>query len=141
VAAVCVVGILAGAGLAWERHRAAAQARAELASVRFDLNQAQVELRRMREERDALHRESTEQKLQLQQIQAEMANARSFVEAEKAVSARLREEMVKMREEFAKLAKGGRPSTQPRASTISPRPMTVVPAAPGQAYGAPRRAQ
>jgi hypothetical protein len=112
VAAVCVLGILAGAGLAWERHRAAAQARAELASVRFDLNQAQLELRRMREERDALHRESTEQKLQLQQMQAETAHARSFVEAEKAVSARLREEIVKIKEDFAKGGKPRPPSTR-----------------------------
>jgi predicted RNase H-like nuclease (RuvC/YqgF family) len=112
VAAVCVLGILASAGLAWERHQAAAQARAEAASVRSDLNQAQVDLRRMREERDALHRESTEQKLQLQQLQAEMTHARSFVEAEKAVSARLREDMVKMKEDFAKGGKPRPPSTR-----------------------------
>ena len=123
MAAVCVLGILAGAGLAWERHQAAAQARSELAGVRSELNQAQLELRRMREERDALHRESTEQKLQLQQIQAEMANARSFVEAEKAVSARLREDIVKIKEEFAK---GGKPRPgQPRITAISPRPLST----------------
>jgi hypothetical protein len=34
-------------------------------------------------------------------LQAEMTNARAFVEAEKAVSARLREDMAKMKEEFA----------------------------------------
>jgi septal ring factor EnvC (AmiA/AmiB activator) len=123
VAAACVLGILAGAGLAWERHQSAAQARAELASVRSDLSQAQLDLRRTREERDTLHRASTEQKLQLQQMQAEMTHARSFVEAEKAVSARLRDEIVKIKEEFAK---GGKPRPgQPRTTAISPRPLST----------------
>jgi septal ring factor EnvC (AmiA/AmiB activator) len=112
VAAVLGLGVLAGAGLAWERHQAATQARAELAGLRADLGRAQLELRRMGEERDKLHRESTEHKLQLQQLQAEMVNAKSFVEAEKAVSARLRDDIVKLKEAFAKGGKPRPPSTR-----------------------------
>jgi septal ring factor EnvC (AmiA/AmiB activator) len=132
--AACVLGILAGAGVAWERHGAATQARAELAGLRADLDQVQVQLRRMREERDTLHRESTEQKLHLQQLQAEMANARSFLEAEKAVSARLREEITKMKEAFAKAGRAG--AAPPRPMVVRPQPMTVVPGPRGSAVGA-----
>lgn len=67
-------------------------------------------------------------------IQAEMANARSFLEAEKAVSARLREEITKMKEAFAKAGRAD--AAPPRPMAVRPQPMTVVPGPRGSAVGA-----
>ena len=49
----------------------------------------------------ALRRQFSEHEMALHQLQAEMVNARAFVDAERAVSARLRGELAKMKEQLA----------------------------------------
>jgi hypothetical protein len=55
----------------------------------------------------------------LNQLPAEMVNARAFVEAEKAVSTRVREELAKVKEEYAAALRAGRAvQVRPAAPTL-----------------------
>jgi hypothetical protein len=75
----------------------------------------------------------------LNQLQAEMVNARAFVDAERAVSARLRQELGKMKEEFAAALRAGRSAqsrnTGPAAPMLirQPQQPMVIRQAPGGA--------
>ena len=75
----------------------------------------------------------------LNQLQAEMVNARAFIDAERAVSARLRAELVKMKEEYATALRTGRSAQSKTAAPAGPmlirqpqQPM-VIRAVPGGA--------
>jgi septal ring factor EnvC (AmiA/AmiB activator) len=77
------------------------QTKSALNSANGELQKARTDLKGALDELVSLRKQYSEQQMALGQLQAEMANARAFVEAEKAVSARLREDIAKMKEEFA----------------------------------------
>ena len=105
VAAVAAAG---AGGLAWLKNKEAIEARSALAGAKSELQKTAADLGTTRDELVALRKQFAEQQMALNQLQAEMTNARTFLEAEKAVSARLREELAKTKEEFATALKAGR---------------------------------
>lgn len=123
MAAVCTIAALAAAGFAWQRHEALAATEVELTRINAELQKASTDLRSKSAELEALRKQAAEQEMALGQLQAELAAAKSFVEAEKAVAVRLREELAN-----AKETKG---------RTVQPRPTALRAAPAGRAAGAP----
>ena len=98
VLAVAAVGAVAFGAWQYQQH---AQTRAALRAANADLQKARSDLKSTQDELISLHKRYAEQELALQQLQAEMATARAFVEAEKAVGARLRDDLAKQKEDSA----------------------------------------
>jgi septal ring factor EnvC (AmiA/AmiB activator) len=98
VLALAAVGAVAFGGLQYQEH---AQTRSALRAANADLQKTRSDLKSAQDELISLRKRYSEQELALQQLQAEMATARAFVEAEKAVGARLRDELAKQKEESA----------------------------------------
>jgi peptidoglycan hydrolase CwlO-like protein len=142
--AMAVVAILAGVAAAaagayaWMQHQDLAQTKAALNGANSELQKTRSDLTATQAELVALRKEFSEQQMALNQLQAEMANARAFVEAEKAISARLRAELVKMKEQFATALRAGRgaPSRNTPAPPMlvrEPQQPMVIRAVPGGA--------
>ena len=98
VLALAAVGAVAFGGWQYQQH---AQTRSALRAANAELQKTRGELKSAEDELVSLRKRYSEQELALQQLQAEMATARAFVEAEKAVGARLRDEMAKQKEDSA----------------------------------------
>jgi len=107
VAVVAALAAVAAGGFAWQQHQAHLEAKAARASAQAELQKTSTDLKTTQDELIALRRQFSEQEMALNQLQAEMVNARAFVDAERAVGARLRADLAKMKEEYA---------TAPRAS-------------------------
>lgn len=128
--AVIVLAVIAlgAAGLAWQQHRALAGAQAELAMAKSDLQKAQAEARAKDAAAETARKEAAAHKAALDQQQAEFRATQSFLETERALSARLRDELERAKE---MIASGGRPrGGQPQASQSAPPgyvPMLVRP--------------
>jgi septal ring factor EnvC (AmiA/AmiB activator) len=146
VTAVLLIATLAAGGLAWQQHQLLRNARSELARTNDELQRTKDLIRAMDVTLAALRKEAAEQKMALDQLQADLNIARTNVETEKAVSARLRDENAKLKESVAVLARMRGRSEAPPAlpsvapSTAPPRPM-LAPGGRGTAAGAPQRAQ
>jgi peptidoglycan hydrolase CwlO-like protein len=118
---VCLAAALAAAGFAWQRNQALEATKAELAGANSQLQKAKSDIGSLAAELEALRKESAEQKMAAEQLRAEVTTAKAFLEAEKGLALRLREELAK-----AQLA--GRPRAAPPApARVQP---SVVPAQP-----------
>ena len=143
---VAVLAALAAVGagaFAWMQRLELMQTKSALNSANAELQKTRADLKGTQDELISLRKQYAEQQMALNQLQAEMANARAFVEAEKAVSARLREDMAKMKDEFATALRAARAS-QGRFATptlADPPPARVVRGQRGVNIGAPSPAQ
>lgn len=143
LAAVFAVGAAAAGFLAWQAGSDLGRARSDLSSAKAGLDQARTELAAARKETAALSKEMSEQKIVVDQLRAERETARTFLEAEQAIGARLRADLALAKEQLAVLARnrpGG--ASFPLPVLIRPQPM-VIKAAPsqGSAVGNPVAAQ
>jgi septal ring factor EnvC (AmiA/AmiB activator) len=121
VAIAAVIAAVAGAGFAWQRNQALEKTKAELASTNSQMQKAKDDMLAMRVETEALRKEFAEQKLAAERSRADLASAQSYLDAEKAVGARLREELLKTKEQ---LASAGRPRSA-QAAQVNPGAPTV----------------
>jgi hypothetical protein len=139
IAAASVVIAIAAGVFGFLRDREANASAAEVTSLKAEVQKARADLNAAQVERDSLRKETTELKLEARQLRAAADVAEQFLAAEKAVSARLREDLAMT---AARLAAAG--TRQPRASdTIPPGvlppgivrferpPPAVIRAAPG----------
>ena len=124
-AASLVIAVAAGA-VAFARHQAASTAAAEVASLKAEAQKAQADLKVARAERDALRKEAAELELQARQLRSAADVAGRFLEAEKAVSARLREDLAMA---SARLAAAGSRQTRP-SDALAPRLVPLQRSAP-----------
>ncbi len=108
VAVVAALAAVAAGGFAWHQYQAHLETRTALARAQADLQKATTDLKMAQDELIALRRQFSEQEMALNQLQAEMVNARAFVDAERAVGARLRADLGKMKEEYATALRAGR---------------------------------
>ena len=127
IAALLALATVAAAALAWHENQELATTRAELAAANGQLQQARAELQAGQNELAGLRKEALAAKLAMEQMQADVTSARSFLEAEKAVGARLRDDLAK--------AKAQPPRFGP-PTAVSPRPTTIRAAPAGTAVGA-----
>jgi len=139
VAVVAALAAVAAGGFAWQQHQAHFETRTALASAQAELQKATTDLKTRQDELIALRRQFSEQEMALNQLQAEMVNARAFIDAERAVSARLRGEVARMKEEYATALRTGRSGQSRNAAPAAPmlirqpqQPM-VIRAVPGGA--------
>jgi hypothetical protein len=108
VAAVAALAAVAAGGFAWHEYQAHLETRTALARAQAELQKTATDLKTTQDDLIALRRQFSEQEMALNQLQAEMVNARAFVDAERAVSARLRADLAKMKEESATARRAGR---------------------------------
>ena len=101
VAVVAVLAVVAAGGFAWHQYQAHLETRTALARAQAELQKSTADLKAAQNDLIALRRQFSEHEMALHQLQAEMVNARAFVDAERAVSARLRGELAKMKEQLA----------------------------------------
>lgn len=147
IAAASIVIAIAAGVFAFLRDQAAATAAAQVASLKAEAQKAQADLNAAQTERDALRKEAAELNLATQQLRAAAEVAGQFLAAERAVSARLREDLAMA---SARLAAAGtrqqRPSDALPPGVLPPGlvpfqrpPPVAVRAAPGgaAAVGAP----
>jgi septal ring factor EnvC (AmiA/AmiB activator) len=111
--AVAAVLVVAAGAFAWQRHQSLAQTKAELARVNSELQRTRSDLQAARGELATLQRQAAEQKLALDQLQADLSTARAFLEAEKGIGARLRDELLKAKEERSGGAKARTAKAKP----------------------------
>ena len=143
---VAVLAALAAAGagaFGWMQHQEHRQTKSALNSANSELQKTRSDLKVASDELVSLRKQYSEQQMALNQLQAEMANARTFLEAEKAVSARLREDMAKLKEDFATALRAARASqgrfAQP--ALVDSPPTRVIQGRRGAAIAAPAPAQ
>ncbi|HXR58845.1 MAG TPA: hypothetical protein VN747_05970 [Burkholderiales bacterium] len=94
LAAVLALAALAAGGFAWHTRQALSETRRELAGVKSQLEKTQGELKTAQVEAETRRKQAEAQKAALEQAQAEVNAARHFLEAERAMNTRLREELV-----------------------------------------------
>jgi hypothetical protein len=116
IAAASIVIAMAAGVFAFQRHQVAETAAAQAASLKAEAEKAQADLKAARAERDALRKEAAELKLAADELRAAAEVAGKFLEAERAVSARLREDLAMT---SARLAAAG--------SRQQPRPPEAFP--------------
>jgi len=115
IAAASIVIAIAAGVFAFLRDQAADAAAARVGSLEAEAQKAQADLNAARTERDALSKERAQLTLEAQQLRAAAEVAGRFLEAEKAVSARLREDLAMASARLAAAA-----TRQPRASDALP---------------------
>lgn len=98
---VALLVAMAAGGFAWQRDQALEEASAELARVISELQKAKAEVRAMTADVAAARKELVEHKIAVDQLRTELTTAQSFLASEKAVGARLREELGKTKEQLA----------------------------------------
>jgi uncharacterized protein HemX len=101
VAVLAALAVVGAGGFAWHQYQAHFETRTLLARAQAERQKSTTDLKAAQDELVALRRQFSEQEMALNQLQAEMVNARAFVDAEKAISARLRGELAKMKEQSA----------------------------------------
>jgi hypothetical protein len=143
---VVVIAAVAAAGLAWQRTQALEEAQAALASANSLLQKTRSELRSVTAEVAPLRKESAEQKATIEQQRVELASAKSFLDAERASTIRVREELTLAKEQIAFMARSRATQSAPPFALPMPvrPPPAVIRAAPsgsGAAVGAPAPAR
>lgn len=116
VAAACAAAAVAAGGLAFTQYQAAAAATARVAQLEADAKKAQADLAAAQKDRDAARKESADLKAEAQQLRAAADSAAQFLEMEKAISTRLREDLAMA---SARLAASGK-SQQRSTDTLPP---------------------
>ena len=101
VAVAAALAAVAAGGFAWHQYQAHFETRTSLARAQAERQKSSTDFKAAQDELIALRRQFSEQEMALNQLQAEMVNARAFVDAERAISARLRGELAKMKEQLA----------------------------------------
>lgn len=137
ISALSIAIAIAAGVFAFQRNQAADAAQAKVASLQAEAQKAQAEMKAAQSERDALRKEAADLKLEAQELRSAAEVAGKFLESEKAVSTRLREDLAMVN---ARLAAAGTRQQPQRAidmlppellrPAITPRPM-VIRAAPG----------
>jgi len=142
VAVVFVILALAAVAFAWQKHRALETAQLELADTTARLQKAEAKIKPLEASVEALRKESATQQQALEQARAELASAKTFLEAEKDSGARLREDLARTKEQLAALVAAASrprsPQTMPSSSIptlVRPVPMRIAPAVSGKAVG------
>jgi septal ring factor EnvC (AmiA/AmiB activator) len=139
VTVVAVLAALAAAGFAWQRNQALGQVKSELASASADLQKARNELQALKAEAVALRKEAAEQKSATDQLRTELNSARAFLDSERLTGARLREELVKAKEQLAAMGKARSVQSAPPPMAVPmmvrPPPAAVAPGQRGTAIG------
>ena len=128
VALLLALAATGAVAFAWQEHQELAETRAELALANGQLQKARAERQALQTELAALRKEAMAAKLAMDQMQADLTAARSFLETEKAATLRLRDDLAKAKEQLASASRRGSQFGAPTA--VSPRPATVR-AAPG----------
>ena len=119
VAAVLGLAALAAGGFAWHTHQALGEARRELAGLKTQLDKAKADIKTAQTEAEKQRKEAEAQKIALEQAHSELNTSRQFLEAERAMNTRLREQLVLAMSRAA----------QPRPSSAQPQlpPGLVLP--------------
>ena len=130
VALLLALAATGAVAFAWQEHQELAETGAELGLANGQLQKARTERQALQTELAALRKEAMAAKLAMDQMQADLTAARSFLETEKAATLRLRDDLAKAKEQLASASR--RPGSQFGAPmAVSPRPTTTVRAAPG----------
>ncbi len=117
---VALIAAVAAAGFTWQGNQTL---EAALAGANAQLQKTQSDLRSVTGEVAALRKESVEQKMALEQQRAELATAKGFLDAERAATARIREELAKAKEQIAFM-------TRSRAAQSTPAHLVPMPVRP-----------
>ena len=131
IAAILALAAVAAAALAWHEHQELATTRAELSAASGQLQRGRAELQAVQNELVGLRKEALAAKLAMDQMQADLTTARSFLDAEKAMGARLRDDLAK--------AKAQPRFVAPTAVTSRPTTVRAGPAGSAVGAGAPAR--
>jgi hypothetical protein len=118
LAAVLALAALAAGGFAWQTHRALGDTQRALAGAKTQLDKTKADLKALQAEAAKQRKEAEAQKVALEQAQSEVNTARQFLEAERAMNTRLREELI--------LAKSRAAQPKPAAAQALP-PGLVLP--------------
>lgn len=100
---IALTAAAAGATYAWQKNSELEKTKRELAGAVTGLEKAKADALSAKEAANALRKEMADQKAAVDQLRSEMAAASSFLEAEKAVGARLRQELSMANEKLALL--------------------------------------
>jgi uncharacterized protein (DUF3084 family) len=139
VAFVVVVslGLAVSAGYyGWEQKQAADQAKREIDSTRQQFAGADTEAGKAREQAESARKELEAQRAELEQLRTERDSARAFLENEKQIGLRLREQLAAAEQQLARLGGRGGPSSSaltPQVVTSQPQAVKIAPS-----YGATR---
>jgi peptidoglycan hydrolase CwlO-like protein len=126
---LAIVVAIAASGFAWQRNQALDEARAALSGANTQLQKAQADLKSVTAEVAPLRKEAADQKATIDQLQAELSSARAFLEAERAATARIRDELTLTKEKMAFMDRSrAAPSAQPGLGY--PAPTMIRPSAP-----------
>lgn len=123
---IAIASIAAALGIgyfAWQTHGALQETRVEVRSVKAQLTQAQAELRKAHTEMEAARQEASSAKLAADQLRVEANSNRVFLDAERAMNLKLREDMAMLQQ---RLLSGGRGAPPPSPALALP-PMLVRP--------------
>ena len=122
---IAIAAIAAALGIgyfAWQTHGALQEARVEARSAKAQLTQAQADLRKAHGEMEAARNEASAAKLAADQARAEANSNRVFLDAERAMNLKLREDMAMLQQ---RLATAGR--SAPPTPALALPPMLVRP--------------
>lgn len=102
-----VIGAAAGGYFGWQQHQELGRTRADLATTKAGLDKASADARAAKADAMAARKELDDQKAALQQARSEAETAKTFLEGEKAHSARLQADLKLAREQMAYLRSRG----------------------------------
>ena len=91
--AIALVAAAAGATYAWQKNSELEKTKRELAGAVSGLEKAKADALAAKEASNALRKELADQKTEVEQLRSQMTAASAFLEAEKAVSVRLRQDL------------------------------------------------
>ena len=119
MAALLGLAALAAGGFAWHTQQALGETRRELAGLKTQLDKAKADIKTAQAEAEKQRKELEAQKLAVEQAQSDLNSTRQFLEAERSMNTRLREQLV--------LAMSR--TSQPRPSSAQPQlpPGLVLP--------------
>lgn len=146
VLAIALVAAVAAAAFAWQKNQAFETSQAALAAANGQLQKAQADLKALKAEVEPLRKETAELKAAFEQQKSELATAKAFLDAERAATMRVREELTTAKEQMAFIlrSRAAQSSSFPGPVMIRPpTPPTVIRAAPttGNTQGSAVRAQ
>ena len=141
--AIVALAIAAAAGFtAWQKNSALGEANQQVARLNADVQKAQADVKSAKAAADTLRKELAEAKAAAEQSRADANSARTFLDAERAMNMKLREDMAKL----ASAGRAARPVQVPPQLLI-PMPVqrqpTEVRIAPNRGqtqFGAPMQA-
>jgi uncharacterized protein (DUF3084 family) len=135
---IAIVSIAAALGLAyfaWQTHGALEETRVEVRSVRAQLTQAQADTRKARTEAEAAAKEASHARIAAEQAGAEAKSARAFLDAERGMNLKLREDIALLQQRIAmgSRAPAASPAALPMPMLVRPQQPMVIRAVPAPA--------